>query len=721
MTFWDEGKSVTYKRLLLTILIFLTMGLMLYFDLYQYFALDRIKDEQVFIENYVAEHPLVAGILYFGLYVFLAALAFPGALVMTILGGALFGFWIALVLVSFASTIGATLSMLIARFILQDSIQERYRDELRGLNQGIEKEGGKYLFALRLVPIIPFFIINVAMGVTKIRVSTFFIASQLGMLAGTAVYVNAGKQLGQINNLSELLSLEIALAFSLVGITPILSNKVLELFRVKRAYSKFVRPKTMDNDLIVIGAGSGGLVAALVAVTARAKVVLIEKGKMGGDCLNTGCIPSKTLIRSARFSADVQRAVEFGFKPLTCSFDFTEIMARVKRVIAKIEPHDSAERYRSLGVNVYSGTAKIISPWEILINDEIISARKIIIATGAQPLIPAIRGIDRVPYLTSETIWDLKALPKKLIVLGGGPIGIELAQTFARLTSDVTLIEGSDMILNREDSDVSEFLKQVLESDGVKILTNHQAVSIEESNGQYHILCCSDQKQEVVLACDELIVAVGRKASVADLGLEDLNIEMTPEGNIALDQYLRTSLPNIFAIGDVAGPYQFTHTASHMASCAAMNAMFGRFWKSKINYSVVPWCTFSSPEVARVGLNENEAVRQGIPYDIVKFDVSRLDRAITDEEDRGFVKILTRPRSDKILGVTIIAEHAGDVISEYILAMKEGIGLKKVMNAIHIYPTFAEMNKNAASQWRKDNIPVWLFSWLEKAHLFLRR
>ena len=712
---------VTYKRLFLTILMFLAMGLLLYFDVNQYFSLDRIKEELALIENYVAEYPLASGTLYFGLYVFLTTLAFPGALVMTVLGGALFGFWVALVLVSFASTIGATLSMLIARFILQDAIQKRYRDELKTLNQGIRKEGGMYLFALRLVPIIPFFIINLAMGMTKIKVSTFFIASQLGMLAGTAVYVNAGKQLGQINNLGDVLTLEIGLAFSLLGITPILSKKVLELVREKRAYSKFVRPKTIDNDLIVIGAGSGGLVAALIAVTARAKVVLIEKGKMGGDCLNTGCIPSKTLIRSARFSADVQRAVDFGFKPLTCSFDFTEIMARTKRVIAKIEPHDSAERYESLGVEVYSGTAKIISPWEVLVNDEKISARNIIIATGAEPLIPAIRGIDRVSYLTSETIWNLKELPKRLVILGGGPIGIELAQTFARLSSDVTLVEGSNMILNREDSDVSEFLKQALESDGVKILTDHQAVSIEESKGQYRIVCCSEKNQEVVIACDELIVAVGRKASIAGLGLEELNIEMTPEGNISVDQYLRTSLSNIFAIGDVAGPYQFTHTASYMASYAAMNAMFGWFWKSKINYSVVPWCTFSSPEVARVGLSENEALKQGIPYDIVKFDVSRLDRAITDGEDRGFVKILTRPRSDKILGVTIISEHAGDVISEYILAMKEGIGLKKVLGAIHIYPTFGEMNKHAASQWRKNNIPVWLFNWLEKVHLFLRR
>ena len=721
MTFGDGDEMVIHKRLFLTILVFLTMGILLYFDVNQHFSLDRVKEELALIENYVAEHPFASGILYFGLYVFLTSLAFPGALVMTVLGGALFGFWVALVLVSFASTIGATLSMLIARFILQDAIQERYRDELKRLNQGIRKEGGMYLFALRLVPIIPFFIINVAMGMTKIKVSTFFIASQLGMLAGTAVYVNAGKQLGQINNLSDVLTLEIGLAFSLLGIMPILSKRVLELVREKRAYSKFVRPKTIDNDLIVIGAGSGGLVAALIAVTARAKVVLIEKGKMGGDCLNTGCIPSKTLIRSARFSADVQRAVDFGFKPLTCSFDFTEIMARTKRVIAKIEPHDSAERYESLGVEVYSGTAKIISPWEVLVNDEKISARNIIIATGAEPLIPAIRGIDRVSYLTSETIWNLKELPKRLVILGGGPIGIELAQTFARLSSDVTLVEGSNMILNREDSDVSEFVKQALESDGVKILTDHQAVSIEGSKGQYRIVCCSEKNQEVVIACDELIVAVGRKARIAGLGLEDLNIEMTPEGNIAVDQYLRTSLSNIFAIGDVAGPYQFTHTASFMASYAAMNAMFGWFWKSKINYSVVPWCTFSSPEVARVGLSENEALKQGIPYDIVKFDVSRLDRAITDGEDRGFVKILTRPRSDKILGVTIISEHAGDVISEYILAMKEGIGLKKVLGAIHIYPTFGEMNKHAASQWRKNNIPVWLFNWLEKVHLFLRR
>ncbi|MAI40939.1 MAG: dihydrolipoyl dehydrogenase [Gammaproteobacteria bacterium] len=708
------------KRLLSTVLVFLLVILLLVSDLNQYFSLERIQSEQVHIENFVADRPLFAAGIYFIIYVFLAAFAFPGALVITVLGGALFGFWVALALVSFASTIGATLSMLLARFILRDLIQERYRNELKGLNEGIEREGGMYLFALRLVPIIPFFLINLVMGLTKIKVTTFFLVSQIGMLAGTAVYVNAGKQLSQITNLSDVVSLEIVLAFLLVGMIPLLSKKMLELFRVKKAYSNFKKPKTFDSDLIVIGAGSGGLVSALVAATARAKVTLIEKGEMGGDCLNTGCIPSKALIRSARLASDLRRSVVFGFKPMTASFDFVELMERVNRIIGKIEPHDSAERYRSLGVDVHLGIGKLISPWEVLVNDQKISARQIIIATGAEPFVPSIPGIDKVPYLTSKTVWELKKLPERLVVLGGGPIGIELAQTFSRLSSDVTLIEESPLIMNREDSDISAFVRRALELDGVKIFTNHRAVSIQESGDSYNIVCQSEKKHETVIAFDNLILAVGRKAKVDTLGLEKLNIKMTPRGTIAVDDYLRTTLPNIYAIGDVAGPYQFTHTASHMAWYATVNALFGRFWKSKIDYSVIPWCTFSSPEVARVGLSENEAIQQGIPYDIVKFDVSSLDRAIADDEDRGLVKILTQRGSDKILGVTIVAEHAGEVISEYTLAMKEGIGLKKVMGTIHIYPTFSEMNKYAASQWRKNNTPAWVFNLLEKIHILMR-
>ncbi len=541
------------------------------------------------------------------------------------------------------------------------------------------------------------------------------------MLAGTLVYVNAGTQLAEIESTADILSVELLLSFALLGIFPLIAKKIVDIVRDGKNLRKWSKPKSFDQNVIVIGAGSGGLVAALIVATVKGEVTLIERHKMGGDCLNTGCVPSKSLIRSAKLAADITRSRSLGFKPMIADFEFADVMERVQQIIKKIEPHDSVERFESLGVNCEIGEAKILSPYSVEINGKVITAKNIIVATGAQPLVPGIKNIESVEYLTSDTIWEIREQPKRLVVLGGGPIGTELSQAFHRLGSEVTQIEAFDRIMSREDPEFSHMVMDSMKAEGVEILTGHTATEVVIENGDKLLRIESvENRESQLIPFDQLLVAIGRKANVTGFGLEDLGISLTDRGTIEVDEYLRTNYPNIYAIGDVAGPYQFTHTASHMAWYAAVNSLFGTFKKFKVDYSVVPWATFCSPEVARVGLNETEANAQGISYEVVTYDVGELDRALADEEGHGLVKVLTVPGKDKILGVTIAADHAGDLISEYVLAMKHGLGLRKIMGTIHIYPTLAEMNKFAASEWAKQHKPEGLLGFAEKFHAWRR-
>jgi pyruvate/2-oxoglutarate dehydrogenase complex dihydrolipoamide dehydrogenase (E3) component/uncharacterized membrane protein YdjX (TVP38/TMEM64 family) len=694
------------------------VGAFVYFDVSQFLTLEYLKSEQSAFTMLVEENPASAAIIYFVVYITVTAASLPGAAIMTLAGGAVFGFWWGLLLVSFASTIGATLAMLVARFILREQVQRRFAKQLKRINEGVQKEGAFYLFTLRLVPVIPFFAINLAMGLTKISVPLFFIVSQVGMFAGTIVFVNAGTQLAQINSLSGILSPPLLISFILLGLFPLIAKKLVDLIRSRAVLRAWQKPSGFDRDLIVIGAGSGGLVAALIAATVKAKVTLIEKNKMGGDCLNTGCVPSKALIRSAKLAADMKRGASLGFSEMQPEFDFADVMERVQRVIGEIEPHDSVERFESLGVDVEIGEAEIRSPYTVQINGQILSSRNIIVATGAQPFIPPIKGLDQIDYLTSDNLWELRERPGRLVVLGGGPIGTELTQTFNRLGSDVTQVEKAPQIMTREDPEIAAMVARSSSAEGVTILNGYTATEVIIEDGEKYLICQGDDEQR--LPFDELLVAVGRKANVTGFGLENLNVEITGRGTIAVDECLRTNYPNIYAIGDVAGPYQFTHTASHMAWYATVNALFGTFKKFRVDYSVVPWSTFCSPEVARVGINETEAKSQNIDYEVTRFDVAELDRAIADEEGHGVVKVLTVPGKDTILGVTIAADHAGDLISEYVLAMKHGLGLNKILGTIHIYPTLAEMNKFAASEWRKNHKPDWALDLAEKYHRWRR-
>ena len=701
------------KKLILVVVIVAVIGAYFAFDLGQFLSLEYIKAEQAELQKLVGAHPFYAGASFFLIYIAATALSLPGAAIMTLVAGAMFGLGWGLLLVSFASTIGATLAMLVSRFILRDQVQTRLGDRMEKINRGIEKDGAFYLFTLRLVPAFPFFAINLLMGLTSIPIVTYFFVSQVGMLAGTAVFVNAGTQLAQIDSLAGILSPSLIASFVLLGVFPLIAKKIIDVVQANKILRQYPKPKSFDCDVVVIGAGSGGLVAALIVATVKGKVTLIEKHKMGGDCLNTGCVPSKSLIRSAKLVHDMHRGDALGVRSQKLEFDFASVMERVQRIIKTIEPHDSIERYTSLGVDCETGVGKVLSPYEVEVNGKVITTKNIIIAAGAGPLVPPIKGIDQVEYLTSDNLWDLREQPGNLVVLGGGPIGTELSQAFSRLGTKVTQVEALDRILSREDSEISEMMKQHLEGEGVNVQVNTMATAVEVDGDDKYLIVDSKGK-EGRIPFDHLLVAIGRKANVTGYGLEELGVEISPRGTVAVDEYLRTNFPNIYAIGDVAGPYQFTHTASHMAWFAAVNALFGSFKKFAVDYSVIPWTTFTSPEVARVGINEAEAIEKGIDFEVTTYDVSGLDRALTEEEAFGLVKIITPKGKDKILGVTIVADHAGDLLAEYVLAMKHGLGLGKILGTIHTYPTMAEMNKFAASEWRKAHKPDWALDIAEK-------
>ena len=688
------------------------------FDLGRFLSLDYFKSQQAAIEAWRAAQPLQAALAFFVVYVAVTGLSLPGAAVMTLVGGAVFGLFWGLLLVSFASSLGATLAFLASRFLLRDWVQKRFGERLQAINAGIEKDGGLYLFTLRLVPIFPFFVINLLLGLTPIRTWTFYWVSQIGMLAGTLVYVNAGTQWARIDSPGGILSPAVLGSFVLLGIFPLIAKRIVDALAARKVYAGWTKPARFERNLIVIGAGSAGLVTSYIAAAVRARVTLIEKHRLGGDCLNTGCVPSKALIRSAKLLSHVQRAPEFGIRAASAEFDFAEVMERVQRVIRTVAPHDSAERYRGLGVEVIEGAATIVSPWEVEIvrnggGSERLSARSIVIATGARPFVPPIPGIETVGYLTSDTVWELRQLPRRLLVLGGGPIGCELTQAFARFGARVTQVQQGPRIMMREDPEVSERVTQRFRAEGIAVLVEHQTREFVIEGGE-KILVAEHQGEEVRIPFDMLLVAVGRVANLAGYGLERLGI--TGGRTIATNEFLQTRYPNIYAAGDVAGPFQFTHTAAHQAWYAAVNALFDPLRKFRADYSVIPWATFVEPEVARVGINESEARARNIAHEVTVYGLDDLDRAIADGEAHGFIKVLTVPGKDRILGVTIVGEHAGDLIAEYVLAMRQGIGLNRILATIHIYPTLAEANKYVAGNWKKAHAPQKLLAWVARFH-----
>lgn len=707
------------RQILVLIAVTFAVAAWFIFDLGAYLQFEVLKARIDDLRQWYADNPRLAGVIYFSAYIVMTAVSLPGAAILTLAGGALFGFWYALLLVSFASSIGATLAFLVSRVLLRDWVQQRFGRHLHTVNGGFSRDGPFYLFSLRLVPLFPFFLINLVMGLLPIRPRTFYWVSQLGMLPGTAVFVNAGTQLGQLDSAAGILSAPLLGSFVLLAIFPFIARQLLAYLQRRRVLSRFTRPARFDNNLIVIGAGSAGLVASLIAATVKAKVTLIERDRMGGDCLNTGCVPSKALLRSAQVAQLARRAEEFGLAPMAVQAKFPDVMARVQAVVEAIEPHDSVERYTSLGVDCVQGDARIVSPWEVDVDGKRLSARNIIIASGARPRVPDIPGLADLDYLTSDTVWALSEMPPRLLVLGAGPIGCELAQAFSRLGSEVTLVTHADRLLPREDEEVSELLRVTFRQQKIRICAGYEplAFNVTEDGQQGVFKTARGQKR---VSFDRILLAVGRSPNVEGLGLEELGISLAPQGTVAVDDYLCTAVPTISACGDVAGPYLFTHMASHQAWYSAVNALFGRFRRFKVDYSIVPWATFTDPEVARVGLNEREAGERGVDYEVTRYDLADLDRAIAEGETEGFIKVLTEPGRDRILGVTIVGYHASELINEFVLAMKHGLGLGKILGTIHIYPTLSEGNKFVAGEWRKARKPEGVLRWVERYHRWVR-
>ena len=681
---------------------------------------------------------------FFGVYVLAASVSLPGIVLLTLAGGAVLGFGWGLLLVSFASSIGATLSFWMARYLFRDWAVSRLGSRFKMLHAVMEREGALYLLSLRLIPLVPFIAVNLAMGLTRIRTGTFYAVSQIGMLLGTAVYIHAGTQLAHLQSTADILSSDVLGALVLLGLMvggmPIAAPWLLDKLRQRRALRPWrgQRPKTFDRNVVVIGAGAGGLVSAYIAASAQAQVTLVEAKDMGGDCLNFGCVPSKALIQSAKVAHLARNATPFGIVADAVSVDWPSVMRRIRSVIASIAPHDSAERYRAMGVDVRQGHATILNPWTVEISSpgqtpQRLTTRSIVIATGAQAIVPAIPGLKEVGFATSDMLWEqleqYSSIPKRIAIVGGGPIGCELAQALARLGAKVTLIESAARVLLREDVEVSALVEAALAADSVEVLTSHSALRCEtpnDSNGQEKTLWLVNTgvaheklQKEFALPFDLLLCAVGRRARLSGLGLEALGI--STEHTVHTNDYLQTVIPNIFAAGDVAGPYQFTHTAAHQAWYATMNALFGDFKRFKVSYHAVPCVTFVAPEVARVGLNEREAIEQGVAFEVTRFDVADLDRALCDAADpktppSGWVKVLTAPGHGKILGVTIVAAHGAEMLAEYVLAMRHGLGLNHVLQTVHTYPTWGEANKYAAGIWRRAHAPQWALKLSRRLH-----
>ncbi|WP_111412533.1 FAD-dependent oxidoreductase [Billgrantia lactosivorans] len=714
---------MTRRRILLVLVLAAIVAAYFLSGADEALTLANLQAEQARFQAWLADDPFTVAGGFFLFYVIMAALSLPGATLLTLLGGALFGFGWGLLLISFASTLGATLAALIARTLARGPLEKRFAPQLERINAGIRREGAFYLFTLRLIPLFPFFVINLVMGLTRMPLWTYYWVSQLGMLPGTAVYVYAGRELGSLTSVAGILSPGLIGSFVLIGLFPWLARGLVAIAKRRRLARRFQRPSRFDYDIVVIGAGAAGLVASYIAAAVKARVALVERDTLGGDCLNTGCVPSKALIRAARVAEEIRGAGRYGIRAGEPGVDFAAVMAHVRRAVREVAPHDSRERYEGLGVTVLAGEARLQDPWRVRVTGEggvrDLTTRHVIIASGAAPKVPALPGLEAVEVLTSDNLWQLTDLPERLVVLGGGPVGCELGQSFARLGSRVSLVEMGPQLLPREDLDAAEALRLQLEREGMALWLDTRAVRIVPGEGHEpgHVLeverrLASGRCETLRLPFDRLLVAVGRQARVAGMGLEALGVETRDDGTLAVDESLQSVLPNVWACGDVAGPFQLTHAGAHQAWHAAVNALFGEIKRFRVSYRALPAVTYTEPEVARVGLSEGEARRRGIDFEVTRYELAELDRAIAEDRTGGFVKVLTVPGKDRILGASVVGQGAGELLAEFTLAMTHGIGLNKLLGTVHPYPTWSEATKATAGAWKNAHKPERLLGWL---------
>ncbi|MFK7794043.1 MAG: FAD-dependent oxidoreductase [Gammaproteobacteria bacterium] len=682
-----------------------------YFDIGSYLTFSELKERQSELQSLVSNNPFKAAAIFFSIYVIATAISVPGAFIFTLAGGALFGLTQGTILVSFASTIGALFAYLVARYFLHDVVQNKFSDRLGLINRKVDEEGAFYLLFLRLVPVFPFFLVNLVMALTPIRAFTFYWVSQLGMLPATLIYVNAGTQIAKISSPGDIASPSLIFALVLLGILPFITKGIMSILKSKRVYKKFTKPTSFEYNTIVVGGGSAGLVASYTTSTLQGKVLLVERHQMGGDCLNTGCVPSKSILRSAKFVADLKDFESYGLSKANYELEFKNIMSRVHDKIAVIEPKDSVARYTELGVECEQGDAAIISPWQVKINDKTLNTKNIIIATGASPALPDITDLDKIPYYTTDTVWSITEAPKKLLVIGAGPIGCELGQAFARLGSDVSIANNHATILPNEDAEAAKIVEASLLKDDITLLNNFKSDKFINDFDNYSLVGTQDDSITNI-SFTHLLIATGRKANIE--GMDALDLEINDQGRIETNATLQTMYPNVYACGDVTSSMQYTHTASHQAWYAAFNALFHPIKKFKCTLNNIPRAVFTDPEITSVGITEQQAIDQGINHQVTTFPMDDIDRAITDNATAGFVKVITPVNSDEILGVCIVGEHASELIAEFVLAKTNGLGLNKILKTVHIYPTRSEINRMVAGKWRRSKLTARTLDILKK-------
>lgn len=667
--------------------------------------LDDLRATVAAVRARVDAHPAAAAGLFALAYVAVTALSLPLALWLTLAGGALFGHGIGIPLVALSATAGATLAFLAARHLLRDAVTRRFADRMAAIDRGVARDGWRYLLSLRLVPAIPFFAVNLAMGLTAMPLRSYVVATFVGMLPATAIYVNAGVALGRLRSPSDILTLPAAGSLVLLAALPWVARIGAGVLHRSRPAGRWTRPRRFDRNLIVIGAGAAGLVASLTAATARARVTLVEAGRMGGECLNTGCVPSKALLASARAAEAQRRGPRFGLAPAPVVVDFPAVMRRVAGVIAAIAPHDSAERYRSLGAEVLAGRARLVDPWTVEIalaagGTTRRSARHIVIATGSAPVVPAIEGLTTTPHVTTDTLWDrlaqMDAAPARMAILGGGAVGVELGQALQRLGSAVTLIEAGPRLLPREDPEAVALVTGRLEAEGVRILTETRALSAAPEGDGARIELAGPAGRES-LRCDLLLVATGRRPRLDGIGLDDLGLDPADPG----------AWPeSLILAGDADGGPQLTHRAGASGWATAMRALAAPFWRPAVPEDGVARVVFTDPELASCGLSEAEARARGLAVETTRFDLGTLDRALADGDGdgEGIVKVLTRAGSDRILGTTIVGPHASDLAGLVVLAMRRRIGLGALQSVPFAYPTYPEALGRTGGQWRLQRL-----------------
>tara|TARA_R110002049_G_scaffold252264_1_gene426929 strand:+ start:63065 stop:65191 length:2127 start_codon:yes stop_codon:yes gene_type:complete len=681
------------------------------FDVSNYLTFTELKERQAELQSLVSNNAFTAAALFFFVYVIATSISIPGAFVFTLAGGALFGFIQGVILVSFASTIGALFAYLVARYFLHDFVQNKFSDRLKLINRKVDKEGAFYLLFLRLVPVFPFFLVNLVMALTTIRAFTFYWVSQLGMLPATLIYVNAGTQIAKISSPGDITSPSVIFALVLLGILPFITKGIMSALKVRRIYKNFSKPDSFDYNTVVLGGGSAGLVAAYTTSTLQGKVALVEKQQMGGDCLNTGCVPSKSILRSAKFIADIKNFASYGLSSANYELEFKNIMTRVHDKIATIEPKDSVTRYTELGVHCEQGNAVVVSPWQVKVNDRILSTKNIIIATGATPAVPGITGLDKIPYFTTDTIWSLTELPEELLIIGAGPIGCELGQAFARLGSQVTIVNNQASILPNEDDEAAKLVATSLARDNITLLNNFISDKFINDFDHYSLIGSHNDKAATI-CFSHLLIATGRKPSTD--GLAKLNLETDDHGRIITNDTLQTMYPNVYACGDVTSSMQYTHAASHQAWYAAFNALFHPVKKFKCTLENIPRAVFTDPEITSLGYGEKQLTEKNIDYKVTTFPMEDIDRAITDNATTGFIKVFTPANNDRILGVCIVGEHASELIAEFVLAKTNGLGLNKILKTVHIYPTRSEINRMVAGKWRRTRLTTRTINILKK-------